>query len=371
MLKIRKAMRYRILFLIIILVQPAALLLRAQTVSESRTLEKSFSVNENMTLDITNKYGKIHLSQNRSDSVFIRIELNASASKRSRLRKLIDGVSFNLTSTPNFVIAETKFVKGPINLIEGLRSLTNNIISSESRLKVDYYIYAPSYMRIKIDNRYGDVYIESTNANLDVTIVNGDLKAEDLSGDSSFELSFCDATISSLRKARIELSYGDLDISRAESLAIYSTSSKIDIRDIEELTGESKRDRYFIKGLTTLKGNSYFSDYNIDILRESVSLTSRYGNINIEMIPKSFNLISIESSFTSVFLNASPEASFSFDANLSNCNSSIPDHWLVREEALNIENNEYLYYGEIGREKPGGKIILKLLRGKLIFDQYL
>jgi hypothetical protein len=89
------------------------------------------------------------------------------------------------------------------------------------------------------------------------------------------------------------------------------------------------------------------------------------------MIPRGFSLISIESSFTGVFLNASPDASFTFDANLSNCNSSIPDHWLIKEEALNYEKNEYLYYGEIGRGKPGGKIILKLLRGKLIFDQYL
>ncbi len=364
-------MRYRVLFLILILVQATASLLQSQTVSESRILEKSFSVNENMTLDISNKYGKIHLAQNNSDSVYIRIELNASASKNTRLRKLIDGVSFKLTSTPNFVIAETRFIKGPVNLIEGVRSLTNNIISSESRLQVDYYIYAPSYMMIKIDNRYGDVYLESTSANLDLTIVNGDLKAEDLTGDSSFELNFCNATISSLRKARIELSYGDLDITRAESLVINSSSSKIDIGDIEQLSGESKRDRYFIKGLTSLKGNSYFSDYNIDILRESVSLTSRYGNINIEMIPASFNLISIESSFTGVFLSASPKASFTFDANLSNCNSSIPDHWLIKEEALNIEKNEYLYYGEIGSEKPGGKIILKLLRGKLIFDQYM
>lgn len=351
------------------MVQPSSLQLRAQSVSESRTLEKSFAVNKEMTLDVANKYGKIHLSPSNSDSVLIRIEMNASASKSSKLRKLIDGVSFNLTSTNHFVIAETKFIKGPINLIEGIRSLTNNIISSESKLEIDYYIYAPSYINIKIDNRYGDVYIESTEADITVKIVNGDLKAEDLSGNASFDLNFCDATISSLRKARIEISYGDLNILRVESLSINSTSSKIDIKDIEELVSESKRDRYFIKGLSSLKGNSYFTDYNIDILRESINMTSRYGNINIEMIPESFDIISIESSFTGVFLNASPDASFKFDAKLSNCSSSIPGHWIVEEEALDIEKNEYLYYGDIGAGKSGGKVILKLIRGKLIFDQ--
>jgi len=363
-------MRSRIiLILITLLSQPCNLHLRAQSVSESRTLEKTFVVNEEMTLDVTNKYGKIHLSKSNSDSVFIRIEMNASASKSSKLRKLIDGVSFDLTSTNHFVIAETRFNKGPINLIEGIRSLTNNIISSESKLDIDYYIYAPSYMNIKIDNRYGDVYIESTEADINVKIINGDLKAEDLWGNSSFDLSFCNATISSLIKARMEISYGDLYLSSAESLNLYSTSSKIDIADIEELVSESKRDKYFIKGLTSLEGNSYFTDYNIDVLREKVNMTTRYGNINIEMIPSTFNIISLESSFTGVFLNVKPDASFKFDAKLSNCNSSIPENWVVEEEALNVEKNEYLYFGDIGPGETTGRVVLKLIRGKLIFDQ--
>jgi hypothetical protein len=363
-------MRYRnIIILLALLLQTGVSTLQAQTVSESRTLEKSFLVKEGMTLDVSNKYGKIHLSTSTSDSVFIRIEMNASASKSSKLRKLIDGVAFDLTSTNHFVIAETRFEKGPINFIEGIRNLTNNIISSESKVDIDYYIYAPPYLDIKIDNRYGDVYIESTEADLDIKVVNGDLKAEDLTGNSTFDLNFCDATISSLKNSRISISYGDLNVSKAEAININSSSSKIDFDDIEELHSESKRDKYFIKGLTSLEGNSYFTDYNIDILREKINMTTRYGNVNIESIPPGFSIISLESSYTGVFLTADPETSFLFEAKLNNCNSSIPENWIIEEEALNIEKNEYLYFGDIGQETPSARVILKLTRGKLKFDQ--
>ncbi len=233
------------------------------------------------------------------------------------------------------------------------------------KINIDYYISAPDYLKVKIDNRYGDIYIESSKAEIDIIASNGKIMAEDLLGQSSFDLNFCKADIGSLRNSKINLSYGEIKIDRAGEVKLTSTSSKIEIGDIETLITESKRDKYYIKNISSIEGNSYFTDYDIEILKERVNLTSRYGNLRIEQISHLFDIIYVESTYTDLRLKTLPETSFELDAKLNNCYAIIPDEWLVEEKVLSKEREEYLYTGVIGTAKTKSKIILRLNRGEL------
>ncbi|MBA4321528.1 MAG: hypothetical protein C0408_01800, partial [Odoribacter sp.] len=69
-------MKYKFtLTLILILISP--LLLKGQSYSEMRSFQKAFLVNKEMTLEITNKYGTIHLTNWNKDSVSVRAEIEA------------------------------------------------------------------------------------------------------------------------------------------------------------------------------------------------------------------------------------------------------------------------------------------------------
>ncbi|MCD4769930.1 MAG: hypothetical protein K8R35_07175, partial [Bacteroidales bacterium] len=173
----------------------------------------------------------------------------------------------------------------------------------------------------------------------------------------------------SLKRSEIKLAYSELQIDRADNISIESSSSKINIKDIESLKCDSRRDRFFVTEISSIEGSSYFTDFNIDMVKEGLNLNTRYGTINVDYIPSSFNFISVESAYTSVNLCFDTSASFNFDAKLSNCPTEIPDHWILEEKALDKENKDYLYFGNIGDKKPVGKIVLKLTRGKLILDQ--
>jgi hypothetical protein len=362
-------MRYKyLLFLLATVLSAMHTNAGAQNVTESRTLQKSFEAREGMSLDITNKYGKVHLSPSKNDSVYIRIELNASASNKQKLRKLVDGVSFNLAASNHYIIAETKFSSGPANLIESIRTLTNNLISSGSRLVVDYYVAAPEFMVINLDNRYGDIYIESTDADLNISASNGVIKGEDLWGNNKFDLNFCNISIGSVKQAQVKISYGELNIERGDMVDIRSSSSKIELGDIESLVSDSRRDRFFIKKVSSIEGSAYFTDYTIDLLSEKLNLNTRYGKLRVEQIPYIFKLISVESTYTDIYLTADNETAFELDARLTSCYSSIPEEWVIEETTLSAERDEYLYSGQVG-SSPKSKIILKMTRGNLDFMQ--
>jgi len=336
-----------------------------QTARETRILEKSFPVTGEMSLEVTNKYGKVHLSGTKSDSVNIRIEMNASAPNQAKLRKLIDGVSFELNSTNYFIIAETRFLKGPGNLFESIRSITNNLISSESRLEINYFVEVPDYIDVKIDNRYGDVYIESLKCDLDIRMSNGSLKAEDLTGNNFFDLSFYDATIASCSRTKMNLSYGELKITESGDLNITSSSSRLEIDRTVSLRIDSRRDKYFINQITDIEGEGYFTELNIEKLANSAALKTKYGSLRVESLDPEFVLFSVDSDYTSVELETHQGLSFNIDIKAVNCPVNIPEKWNIEEKEIGEEGKEYLYYGRTGHNESDAQVKINCSRGKV------
>ncbi len=355
----------RIIILFILAAIVSAPTLVAQPVTETRSLEKSFALTGDMRLEILNKYGTVHLAPSKDDSVHIRVDMKASAKNPSRLRRLTDGISFNLSSTNYFIIAETKFNKGPADFFESLRIITNNIISTESKIEINYYASIPGGIKVKVDNRYGDIYLENLGNDLNIYHSNGSLKSEDLTGDNYFDLNFSDATIKSLNKARIDINYSDLRIDYAEELMITSVSTKLYAGTIVNLDTNSKRDKYTIDKISKFDAVSYFSSFSIDELYNSMQCNTRYGNMDINKMDADFSLLSLETSYTDVKIITPSEPSFTLDLKLDDCAAVIPSEWKLEETILGRDNNEYLYQGIIGDKDTRSRIILNMTKGNL------
>jgi len=337
----------------------------AQPVTETRSLEKSFALTGDMRLEVLNKYGTVHLAPSSDDSVHIRVEMKASAKNPSRLRKLTDGISFNLSSTNYFIIAETKFNRGPADFFESLRIITNNIISTESKIEIDYYARIPGSIKVKLDNRYGDIYLENLVNDLNIYHSNGSLKSEDLTGDNYFDLNFSDATMKSLKKARIDINYSDLRIDYADELMITSVSTKLYAGTIVYLDINSKRDKYTIDKLSKFDAVSYFSSFSIDELHDAMQCNTRYGSIDVNRMDADFSLLSLETSYTDVKIITPSESSFTLDLKLDDCAAVIPSEWQLEETILGRDNNAFLYQGIVGDKDTRSRIILNMTKGNL------
>ena len=61
------------------------------------------------------------------------------------------------------------------------------------RVEINYYISIPEYLNLKIENKYGDVYMEDITGDFSISISNGSFKANSLGKNSSINLTFCDA----------------------------------------------------------------------------------------------------------------------------------------------------------------------------------
>ncbi|MBK6962630.1 MAG: hypothetical protein IPH20_01505 [Bacteroidales bacterium] len=91
---------------------------------------------------------------------------------------------------------------------------------------------------------------------------------------------------------------------------------------------ESVRDKMTIPR-TSLSGDVSFSRIRVNELKTVCSLTTKYGELKINGIPKEFVNVFIKSEYTDVILGISPVASYSLDMIYDAKPSSIPPHPLI------------------------------------------
>jgi len=338
----------------------------SQSSSETRSFIKTVKVGKETSLEVINKYGTIQVTSWKKDSAYIRAEVKASGSSHEKISRMFDGITVNITTAGSLVRAQTNFNQGMNTLFESFKGMTSKIISYDSRVEIDYYINVPEYLNLKIENKYGDVYIEDCSGNFSISISNGSFKANSLGKESTISMSFCDATINSVLSGKIDASFSEVSSNDMGNLTISSISSKYNIKNAGEIAFESRRDKFIIDTIESMKGNSYFTDFNVKYLKKEISLTTRYGNIDAGFIEKEFEAINLNSGYSDISLNFDPESSYSLDIRHINTFLVLPSKNVKTEQkTLNEEKKEYITSGTVGTGQVSAKVKIDATRGKV------
>jgi hypothetical protein len=340
--------------------------LSAQSDSETRSFIKKVPVGKETTLEVSNKYGTIQITPWNKDSAYIRAEVKAFAKDPSKFKKMFDGITVNITDTKYLVRAQTDFTSNINTLFESFKGMTNKIISYDSHVEINYYIKIPEYLNLKIENKYGDVYMENNTGDFKISISNGSFKANSLGKNSSITMVFCDATINNITSGVIDASFSEVSIGETEDLSINSISSKYNIKKAGMIRGESKRDKFFIENIESLQGNAYFTEYRLNTIRKELNLSTRYGSVDANLIEKGFEAININSGYSDISLRFDPGSSYNLDIRHTNAFLVLPDKNIKTEQkALNEDKKEYMVYGTVGRNPGTTKVKIDATRGNI------
>jgi hypothetical protein len=367
-MKIRKinqiAMNYRTAISLLLFTIP--LLLSGQSYSEKRTFQKAFQTGKETTLEITNKYGTIHLTTWNKDSVSIKAEIEAFASSQSKLGKMFEGIDINFSESNFLIIAQTNFTQSINMLFESFKGMTKKLIPYDSRVQINYFVSLPENINLKIDNKYGDIYMENNSADVSVSLSNGSLKANTLNKASELKLTFCDATINKITSGTMDASFSEVGIGESDNLSISSISSRFDLKQAGKLHTESRRDKFFIGSLISADGDSYFTDYKIGDLKEEINLITKYGSIYVDKIEKSIQFIIINSGYSDISLTFDPAISFNLDVRHINTFLTTPDkNAQLEKKVINEDKKEFITFGKIGKNPGTTKVKIDANHGNI------
>ncbi|OFX16776.1 MAG: hypothetical protein A2033_09520 [Bacteroidetes bacterium GWA2_31_9] len=340
------------------------LILVAQDYSFQNTINKSFLAKGDVTLEISNKYGTIHFYNTEGDSVKIRIDLTIKAKDEVKLEKMKSEINFDFNSTMSFIIAKTLIGTKSNNISTKIKyemmPLTDNSV------EINYSVYAPKNLNLKIDNKFGDMYLENHEGKITINQAYGDLKANNLSGNVNLDISFGDAVINTLSNANVAVMYSDFHLVQASSLTIESKSSNITIDQINKLTISSKRDNYIISELNYLYGETWFTDLKISSLKSECLLTLKYGGLNISNISKEFNMINLSSKYTDYKLFFNKDASCNFDITHRNADIKYPIESVnIQQNSVGADSKTLITSGFLGKKDSTSKLKVNIEYGDL------
>jgi hypothetical protein len=337
-----------------------------QSFTEKREFQKTVKVNRESSFELNNKYGTVQITTWEKDSIHIRAELEAYSSSLERLRKMFQGVDVRITEVSYLVKAETQFMQNINALFESFKGMTDKLIPYESKIQINYYVSAPDYLNIKIINKYGDVYMESHKGRFSANISNGSFKADNLNEVSSLDLIFCDATINTMKTGRLNANFSEILIGESEEISVNSVSSKFDLRKTGSLDAESRRDKFYIGSAASISGDSYFSDFRIENLSSELNLLTRYGNVNVNMVSKTLEMLTVNSSYTDISLEFDKSLSYNLDIRHTNAFLVLPEAGNALEKRiLNEEKKEYMTFGIVGKNPGSVKVVINATRGNV------
>jgi len=364
-LKIAAKMRYKVLLLASVYMS-AIMLVDGQTYTESRTFKRAFGADKNTSLDIGNKYGTIQIINGKSDSLSVRAEVSVTSSDAKRTTKLLNDVTVNIIETGSIIRANSDFGSNPGFLIESFKNVTGKIISYDNRLEVNYYITVPEGISMKINNIYGDVYLEDVAGSLSITLSNGSLQTGYLAKATSIDLSFVNGSVKGINSGRISASYSDIKIGDSGSLEITSKSSKLEIDSCSGIKLNSRRDRVYIESVKELTADTYFSDVTAESVSDEINLKSNYGSVRITKLDKSFSLVSVTSQFTDIYFGLESDINTGVDIKTTSTKLSVSEvDENLKEKGISDGSDELVTYGYIGRDNSNSRIEIEALRGTL------
>ncbi len=283
-----------------------------QTIEKSRRVTETFKLGPDTEIEVMNKYGNIHVIPWDKDSVRFDIELMVKGTKQSRVDKSFDFIEFDFKTSKYYVIAQTLFA-GKSSFWSDVSDLTGAVFNSSTKTKIDYTVYLPADVTLKLFNKYGNIYTTDHSGDIEIELSNGDLKAHHFSGKSNMTIEFGNANIKQVDDGMLKINYGELQIESAGNLSIESKSSRFFIDEVDDFDINSKRDKFYLKKVGFIYGITNFTLIEADLVDEKVSLTTKYGDVDLMSFSDNVEKININSENTDVILHFTDPKQYDMD----------------------------------------------------------
>ena len=301
--------------------------LKAASDEYSKNKHKEYEVNQQTVFAVSNKYGDLNITNWDKDQVSIDVTVTVDHRKEEKARELLDEILINFSREDNKISAVTDFDKG-FNRSGGLFDFD----SDTKKFSIDYTIKMPKYLNIEIENKYGDVFINEVTGRADIAVKYGNLKANKILRDNTKPLShvylaYSNGDIQEVNWLKLTLKYtpDHCEIGKSKALIALTKYSKLELEEGSSLVCESKYDNYRIGTLSNLVCEAKYTDFKIDRVNKKIDVDSKYGDFDINSVPKGFNQIKVENSYGHVDIAIDRDASYNIQGEAQYANIDIPN----------------------------------------------
>lgn len=271
---------------------------------KTKSVNKTFSVNNDGELAIENRYGEITVTHWNRNEVAIKVEIESRAANDQTAQANLDRISIEMRQIGNKISAETQFAKSQQN---------HQNISYQIR----YFVQMPAQLKAELSQKYGNINLPAKdNHEMEIEVKYGNLKGGDFVGKLALEAKYSNATLGNLKDAVLDIAYaGDVEIGNAEKLMIEARYSGLKAQTVKKLQLESKYSNFKIEEVDDAEIEAKYGDGSINRLKNSLKMEEfDYSNLKVKALDKAFKEVRISARYGNVTLAIPASASFKVDA---------------------------------------------------------
>lgn len=325
----------------------------AQLIDLNKTIKKSFKILPESNVQISNKYGNVHIVPNETDSVRFEIEIKVADKQDEKVTKLLNSIDVQFNNSPYYIIAKTVLDEYNGGVWSNISDIANTVINGSSKVEINWIVYIPEKNEIKIENKYGSIYTTNHTGIFSIDLSNGDFQANNLSGDTKLKMAFGNAHVNTLLNATLDLTYMEFNLKKATKLDVISKSSEVRIISVNEMYLNSRRDNYIIDSINIIKGETNFSTIKFRKIEKDAILNVKYGNLSFDELSANLKYFNIISSYADIYITVTKEFSGKVDITYRKSILALPEIFNALPKVLsNTETQEYKTTGMVGYEKP-------------------
>ncbi len=357
----KKLLIYNLLFISVLTVSAVA-----PAFEDTRYIKKAFSVGSNPNLEVSNKYGNIHIETWDTDSISFEVKINVTSNHLDKLSEMFHNVDVRFSNSSSYIAAETTW--GNTGTLKGTKMDLKKMFGSNDRVAVTYTIKIPKNTDIELSNKFGDVYLPKQLQDVELDVSHGSIRGKNIGNAKMIRLKYGKLRLDKIEKGNLNLKFSDVNLEEAGKISIESSSSHIDIEEIQSLNLYSRHDRINIDKIESLNLNSSLTDLDIETLKREVNGTVKFGSLKIDQVATSFSSIDLKGGNTDILLDFTSGVGFNYTVWLENGKSFSVPAKLGSKEATQQNGDSFIYNGTFGKGSAAQNVKLNLKNSYVGFD---
>ena len=235
----------------------------SQNYETTKSLNKSVSVSENVTINMSNYSGDLKIITTDTKTVSIKTSVEISGKSKEDVNKVIKAIEdFTFKQTGNEVEINTRFYKN-MQTINNRRTVTfqNGSKVKIRELNIRHELQIPKSASIKLNNKYSNIEMQPLQGSANLKLYSSKLYARDISNNVQVEAKYSKLYFKKISgKFDLDIYDTDVEFISGGDVSIESKYSKVEAEKVENLILDSYDDNFYINEISSLKFDAKYSD---------------------------------------------------------------------------------------------------------------
>lgn len=279
--------------------------------TRERVIQKSYNVDANATLKVSNKFGNLDIITWDKNTIEFDILIRVSGNNEDKVEDRLERIDVDFSASNSLVSAITKIEKNQSNWWSWGKKMN-------LKLEINYIVKIPVTNSINIQNDFGNVTVDTLKGVAKISCDHGKITTSELMADGN-ELNFDhtkDSYFEYIKSGKINADFSSYTLAKTNTISISGDHTSGHVEAAENVTYNCDFKSLKVDNVNNIKGNADHLTLRLGNVYKTASVKSDFGTVRIEKIASNAQNIEIDGEHASMYIGFDSAYNFNFDINL-------------------------------------------------------